>query len=437
MVISPQPVSRTTRIACFIVAILSVASLAYPPPPVLTLLGDSEQYRQAGEALLSGDIFRPFNEQVRTSHIAVSLRPPLFPLLLGITTHLPLLHPDTALITAHIVLGCLLLVAATVALWGSVNPLLTTLATGFALYSVKQAAWGIMSEWLAMCLLFLAALLYLAWISRASPWLALAVALCLSLAILTRAALLPWFALPLIMILQAPRGTHRVTALAISAGLLPLFLWGAVNLHRTGTFSVLPYEGLNLFATARSLGTIPPAPNDSDPDRRLITDINERGITAPDTAFTPTGVHRWEGEFYGAFHINFNVTTDTLRYLTMPHAGRPYSLATRGLRAHTDRYRRFLWGGVIALTCDYLPLIVLCAIATVWLAQRTPQTARWALGVITLCVISLTYLIVIFSPMLWLHRYIIPAQPILVFCLAVSATRLVGTLLQRRLTTEL
>lgn len=428
----PQPVSRTTRIACLVVAILSVASLVYPPLPLLTLLADSEQYRESGATLLSGEILRAGGDHANTQHIAVALRPPLFPLLLGITSRLPFLDPDTALITAHIVLGALLLAVAPLLLRRSVPPLLTTLATGFALYSVKQVAWGVMSEWLAMSLLLLGAVLYLAWVSRASPRLALTVSVCVSLAILTRTALLPWFGLLLFMVLQAPRGARRVTATAVGAGLLPLFLWGAVNLHRTGALSVIPYEGLNLVATARSLGTIPAAPDDSEVQRRLISEINDRGVTALDSAFTPSTVHQWNGAFYDAFHTNFNVTTNSVRALEHPSLVQASTLASRGLRAHEDRYHLFLWGGAHTLTNDYLPLILVCAVVTAWLARKAPETRRWALGVLTLCVLSLTYLAVIFGTMLWIHRYVIPVQPIILFCTVVSTARLLTPVARQR-----
>lgn len=428
----PQPVSRSTRIACLVVALLSVGALVYPPLPLLTLLADSEQYRESGAALLSGEVLRANSDHRNTQHIAVALRPPLFPLFLGITSRLPFLAPDTALITAHIVLGALLLMTAPLLLRRSVPPLLTTLATGFALYAVKQVAWGVMSEWLAMWLLLLAAVLYLSWVSRASPRLALAVSVCVSLAILTRTALLPWLGLLLVMVPQAPRGARRVTATALGAGLLPLLLWGAINLYRTGTFSIFPYEGLNLVATARSLGTIPTGPNDSEIQRRVISEINERGVTAPDSAFTPSTVHQWNGEFYEAFHNNFNVTTDTVHALENPSLARPSTLAARGLRAHEERYHLFLWGGARTLTIDYLPLILVCAMATAWLARKAPEARRWGLGVLTLCVLSLTYLAVIFGTMLWLHRYVIPVQPIILFCLMVSTGRLLIPIAQRR-----
>ncbi len=432
----PAHITFTTRLACVIVAILGIIALAYPPLPVLTLLGDSDQYRQTAKEMLLGNFLTAPRAASPTSHMAVSLRPPLFPLLLAVTSHVPGMDPDSALIIAHIAIGALVLGAASLLLAGTTNSLLLVFAAGVALYSAKQVAWGVMSEWLAMSLLFLSVTLYLGWISRPSPRRALAISLCISLTLLTRVALLPWLALPVFMVLQAPRGGRRVTATAIVAGLFPLLLWGTINLQRAGTFSILPYEGLNLLATSRSLGPIPFASSDTEEQQHLISLINEQGTTASDAALAPAMVHTWDGEFYRAFHANFNLATTTLRDLQNPASARSTALTARALRVHTDRYRRFLRGGVHTLLTDYAPLILACMGVSVWLMRRGPHEARWALGVRTVCVVSLGYLTVIFGTMLWLHRYFIPVQPILLFCLTISIAKLIVTFAPLRETTK-
>jgi len=417
----------TIRLLCALCAALSIAALAFPPLPLLTLLADSDQYRQMSEAIFSGEIFNTPSDAPERQHLASSLRPPLFPLLLGIASHLPGLAPEVALVVLHITLGAFVLTTALLGMRGVIHPLLTIVATGVALYSAKQVAWGVMSEWLATLWLFLACTAYLTWLSRPSSKLALSVSLCASLAILTRSALLPWLAIPLFMMLQAPQGRHRVTATALLTGLLPLFLWGAINFSRTGTLAIVPYEGLNLVATARSLGSIPSDSRDSEEQQRLITAINAQGVTVPDSALQPMEVHRWDGEFYRAFHTNFDQVTGVMQSLPNATTARPTSIAARGLLTHPDRYRLFLRGGVHTLATQYLPLVALCLIAALWLWRRAPHYARWSLGVITIAAVALGYLFIIFTSMLWLHRYFIPVQAILLFCLVVSGVRLVGT----------
>jgi ABC-type multidrug transport system fused ATPase/permease subunit len=422
----PHP-STLTRMACIVVGILCVGALAYPPLPLLTLLGDSEQYREASDLLLSGGLPGSSGSSSNATHIASVLRPPLFPLLFALASHLPGISPDTGLVALHICFGALLLVTAPLLLQRTTSPLVSVIATGLGIYSVKQVAWGIMSEWLGMSMVTVTSLLYLAWLSRPSPRLALTTSVCASLAVLTRAALLLWIALLPFMVLQAQRGGRRVTAAAVVTGLLPLFVWGSFNHHRTGTFSIVPYEGLNLLATARTLGPIPLESSDSEEQLSLIRVLNEHGVTVADSALEPDSVHRWEGEFYGAFHTNFNITTEAIRSLRDSSGLRPSLLAARGLREHAERYRRFLRGGARSLVNEYLPLILACIVAAMWLARRAPGTSRWALGVGTVCVVSLGYLTVIFGTMLWLHRYFVPIQPILLICMTISTVRLLVT----------
>jgi hypothetical protein len=420
---------------CLLVAVLSVTALAYPPLPLLTLLRDSEQYREIGEALLSGHLLDAPAHSDRTSHVATSLRPPLFPLLLGIASLIPGVSSQTALVTLHIMLGALAIGVAPFILTRAIHPLITTLAAGFSIYSVKQVAWGIMSEWLGMVWLFLSCVLYLAWVYRPSPRLALGFSVGLSLAILTRTAFLPWLALLPFATLQAPRGSRRVTATALATGLLPLVLWGAVNLQRTGYFSLVPYEGLNLLATARSLGEIPLSSTDSEAQRHLIKTLNEKGVTASDSALIDTEVHRWDGGFYAAFHRNFDVTTDSLQALEPTSEMRASEIATRGLIAHRDRYKFFLRGGKHTFFENHAPLILTCILTTLWLARRAPRYSRWCLGVMTISVVSVGYLAAILGTMLWLDRYLVPVQPVLLFCTIVSMALVLTTFVRPGRTT--
>jgi len=420
-----------TRVACILFAVLSVIALAYPPLPILTLLGDSAQYQEAAERIFSPSLFDIDDTTGDRPHIATSLRPPLFPLLLALASRLPGLTHSDSLVALHIILGAVLVGATPLILTRHFQPLLVVVATGFSIYSAKQVAWGVMSEWLAMVFLFLSCVSYLSWISHTSARRAFVTSLCASLAVLTRAAALPWLLLLPCMVMQAPRGTRRNTVAALAGGLVPLLIWGAINIHRTGSFSLVPYEGLNLLATARSLGPIPLNPDDTGPQRHLITTLNEHGREVSDTALTAHEVHRWEGEFYDAFHANFTNTTRAIESYGTTTALRPGDISARALRAHAERYQRFLRGGVYTLVTEYAPLILACMVTATWLALRAPQYARWGLGVVTLCVIAIAYLTIIFGSMLWLPRYFTPVKPILLFCLVTSTSLLIRALARR------
>ncbi|MEY4667882.1 MAG: hypothetical protein RL518_581, partial [Pseudomonadota bacterium] len=335
--------------------------------------------------------------------------------------------PTTALIILHLLIATLIVFAAPLLLRQTIPPPLTMIATWVALYSAKQTAWGLMSEWLAMSYLLLSCMLYLSWLSRPTVLRAFGVSLLISLALLTRSALLPWAALLMFMPLQAPRGIGRTTAVALCAGLLPILLWCSVTLQRAGSFSLAPYEGLNLLATARSLGPLPLKGTDSERTRSVITYLNERGVTASDTALVAADVHRWEGEFYGVFHSNFNRAVEALQHSEGHDPLRPLEIAANSLRAHPDRYRLFARGGVRTLIMEYMPLIIACAALSFWLVRRDSRYTRWSIGVATICVVALGYLTTIFGTMLWLHRYIIPAQSVLLFCTVISTARLINT----------
>jgi hypothetical protein len=82
---------------------------------------------------------------------------------------------------------------------------------------------------------------------------------------------------------------------------------------------------------------------------------------------------------------------------------------------------------VRTLIMEYMPLIIACAALSFWLVRRDSRYTRWSIGVATICVVALGYLTTIFGTMLWLHRYIIPAQSVLLFCTVISTARLINT----------
>ncbi|MEY4668431.1 MAG: hypothetical protein RL518_1130, partial [Pseudomonadota bacterium] len=121
-----------TPALCALVAALTLLTLAYPPLPILTLLSDSDQYRQMGEALLGGHFFEHDAPQVDSHHIATLLRPPLFPLLLGLASKIPAIDPTTALIILHLLIATLIVFAAPLLLRQTIPPPLTMIATWVA-----------------------------------------------------------------------------------------------------------------------------------------------------------------------------------------------------------------------------------------------------------------------------------------------------------------
>jgi hypothetical protein len=111
-------------------------------------------------------------------------------------------------------------------------------------------------------------------------------------------------------------------------------------------------------------------------------------------------------------------------------------LATRTLLRYPQSYRLFLRGGIHTLMAEYAPLIATCLITAGVLAARGRRYWRWALGVSTLCVISLGYYATILGMMLWLHRYTMPVQPVILVCLLISLGLLLGNVFGRKSPTE-
>jgi hypothetical protein len=371
-----------------------------------------------------------FLHHVDLSHrasLAAAMRPPLYPLLLGLAHRIPGMSSDEALVLLHLLIGGCILALTPWLLRKLLPPPLCACATGIALLSAKQVAYGEMSEWLAMSLVFACFVSYVLWRMRPTcAGCARTIAL-LSLSILTRSALMPLLCLAPCMVLQSNMGRRLSTVGGVMIGLLPLAAWATVHLARLDSWSLGNYEGLNLLATARSLGTIPSSPHDPTETTAFITYLNTHGVTPSLKGFAPRTVHAWDGEFYDAFHANFDTVGDAviLHGATMPvRAG---NLAARSISAHRDNYRSFLAGGWYTFSRSYAPLIVLCLITTVWLSRRDPSVKVWSSTALTLCALSLAYLASVFCTVLWLHRYIVPIQPVLLFCTVVSTARLLAT----------
>ena len=408
------------------IVLISCVALAFPPLPLLTLLADSEQYKAMSDAIYSGSFLQPLDLSQR-SQLASAMRPPLYPLLLGTAQRIPGMDSNEALVVLHLVLGFLILAVTPWLLRRVIAPPLTACAAGVGLLSAKQVAYGAMSEWLAMSLTFLCVLSYISWRSRQRCSGSAITITLLSLAILTRSALLPLLTLAPLMLLQSEKEKRWNTAWGITLGLLPLFAWATVNLARLDSFTLGKYEGLNLLATARSLGTIPLSPQDPPDTQDILHYINTHGVTPSPQAFTPKDVHEWDGEYYAAFHKNFDTSCDALIAHGSSHTPRTAALAARSIAAHRDNYRAFLLGGWYTFSRLYGPILALCLLANVWLSRRTPSMRIWSSSVSTVCALSLIYLGSVFVTVLWLHRYIMPIQPVLVFCTIVTVGRLIAS----------
>lgn len=429
----PAPVdttsySRHSLWATIFIIALSWGALLYPPLPLLTLLADSTQYRAMAASMTDGSFLGPVDIST-VPHLASVMRPPLFPLALAATTLIPV-EPSSSLVAFHSLLALAILVLGPFFLRKIFPPPLTALACGISLYSAKQVFWGEMSEWLAMNLVLSATMSYILWIYGRSSLSAWFTSLSVTLAILTRSALIPWLILPALMLAQSPRKARKRLLAPILLGLAPFVMWSCVQAHRFGSFTLGAYEGLNLLATARALGTIPTSPSDPPETRLVIERLNASGVTTSQAGLAPTVVHTWDGEFYGAFHRNFDLLCEAVKTLA-PHSHiATLQVATRGFWDNGPSYREFLLGGLKTFTSQYalLPLAALCTAGWLWI--RSPRDRPLAEATAIISCITVVYLASIFVSVLWLHRYFIPAQPSLIFLVLLSLATLIRGLLR-------
>jgi hypothetical protein len=402
-----------------LIVVVALCSLAYPPLPVLTLMADSSQYRAMSQSLLDGTFFQPVDIS-HVGHLATIMRPPLFPLLLATASLIPGVPLVNSVLVIHLFLALAMLLIIPYLLRSVVAPPITALACGLSLYSAKQVLWGEMSEWLATSCLLFVSVSYLRWLKERRNLDAFSASLFASLAILTRSALSPWLIVLPVIVAQAPPKGRRATAVALLLGLFPLVVWASIQFHRLGTFSLGAYEGLNLVATARSLGEIPARYGDAAETELVISRINERGVTTSDAGLQPPHVHEWDGEFYAAFHHNFDqvcAAIQSIATLEIAHREQPaaVTIALRGLATHKHRYASFLRGGVETFLREYALLLLTCLAIGMWLRLRGPNYRPLATASITISLVCLLYVASIFFSILWLHRYFVPIQVPLLF----------------------
>ena len=397
--------------ATIAVIALSYCLLAYPSVPLLPLITDSDQYTRMSRAFLTADFYRAFDGA--EVPLTLSLRPPMYPLMLLLADHLPGVAFEDGIVFMHLLLALSVLVVAPYVLRNVLPPLLTALATGIALYSNKQMIYCHMSEFLSSLFLLGTLFSLILWFWEPSPKRAAATILFVSFSILTRLALLPWLGLIVVLVCFAPRGKRALTCGGVFLGLVPLLLWASFNLYRLGTFSFGAHGGYMYVASARTLGEIPHSENDSADVTSLINHLNGEGRGVSEFGWRPERVQEWEGEYYQAYHWNFGLAWGPLKLEVVKVSAFP--LFIRAVRAHSDRYLCFLKGSLYTVAHRYALLIVACSLAQILLCRQFPRYQGFAAANVVACVCSLLYMGSIFGTFLWVHRYFTSIQPTLMF----------------------
>ncbi len=429
--LSERVTTRSHGLFVLLIAILFVIALSYPPLPVMTLVLDTEQYRETSKFLLSGKIFVSSQDTDPVPQIH-SVRPPLYPGLLALANLLPSGSGIPSIVLVHLGIGFLILTIIPISLRAVLPMTFTSIALGIGMYAGKQLVWADMSEWLAMCCILSAIGSYLQFAYYQRPRYALYMMAFASCAILTRTALIHFLLLSVFSILLAHRGSRIKVSFFCLAGLTPLVIWTSIKLFGTGLPPGGAYEMSNLIASARTFSQIPLHSKD-DPDLvRFITLLNERGVSSDLESLNPSDIHKWDGPFYDLFHKNFTVVDQLLKEFGSTAKLSPIDLFIRGVTSNWEGYCSFLRGGLHTFLDSCLPLIGLCVVINIWLYRRSVEARPFCFVAITLALISLVYLGAIFTVMLWLPRYMAPIQSPLLFCCLVSGYLLFRSYKSRR-----
>ncbi len=385
--------------------------LARPSIPLLTLHVDSEQYIQMSRALLTADFYRAFDGT--EVPLALSLRPPMYPLMLVLADHLVGIPLEDGIVLMHLFLALVVLVVAPYALRNMLSPTITLCACGVALCSTKQLIYCHMSEFLSALFLLGTLVSLIAWFTEPSGRRTAWTCFFVSCAILTRLALLPCLAILVVLPFFAPRGKRSSIVVGVAIGLAPLFLWALFNLHRLGTFSFGAHGGYMYVAAARTLGKIPHANDDSAEVSALIDRFNEDGRDVSEEGWKAERVQRWGDEYYHAYHWNFDLAWGPLRSMVVEISTLPLFLRT--VRAHSERYIAFLRGGAYTFFHEYALLVVGALLTNFVLLRRCPHYHGLVTANVTICIASVLYIVSVLSAFLWVPRYFASVQPALVF----------------------
>jgi len=390
---------------------VSLFLLAYPPVPSISLLTDSDQYKEMSDALLTAKFYKAYDGTELP--LTLSLRPPMYPLMLLIAKSLSQHRLEHGIALTHLFLCFLTLTIAPFVLRSVLSPFITVCATGIALYSNKQLVYCHMSEFLASILILFAffSLIRLCY----SPSLRKSAALtCLvSLAILTRLALLPWLSLVAIAPWLASKAKRGSVMLGIFIGIAPLLLWAAFNLYRLDSFSLGAHGSYLYVAAARTLGEIPLYAEDTAHTSLLIKEFNHQGRGVSPQGWAPEKVQRWEGEYYWAHHWNFDLAIGSLRPL-IPKTS-PLQLLLRTIGAHPNNYVALLRGSLYTILSEYALIITVSILIQLIILFKLPRYKPLALASLAICTSSVLYMGSIFIAFLWVHRYFTSVQPVLIF----------------------
>lgn len=390
---------------------LFYALLAYPSLPLLPLITDSDQYTRMSRALVRSEFYRAFDGA--EVPLTLSLRPPMYPLMLLVADHLPGIGFEDGIVLVHLFLALAVLVVAPYVLRTVLPPIVTVFATGMALYSNKQMIYCHMSEFLSSLFLLTALFSLMLCLTEPSAKRIASTILSVSLSILTRLALLPWIGVLIVLAFFVPGPKRSCVLAAVIIGLLPLVLWASFNLYRLGTFSFGAHGGYLFVAAARTLGDIPHEPEDSEALTNLIDRLNNEGHGVSEEGWRSERVQQWEGEYYQATHWNFGLAWGPLR----PEVGKISALGLflRAVRAHRDTYLSFLKGSLYAFTHQYALLIVACLLTQIVIIRQIPRYKAVAVANMVSCGCGLLYMGSIFCTFLWVHRYFTSIQPTVVF----------------------
>lgn len=356
------------RAAAPVLCSILLLSMLGAPRVLRGIPNDSHQYFAFARAIASGDLFALRGAEVPES---LAIRTPGFPLVIlagalftdEMLDGYRLSHPVTAAATT---LGVPLLLAPLCATW------LSAPAVAGVLWISKTGYHRPLTEWTAANLL----LWIFAFCARYAHaptrrrLLILGFAACFC--VLTRPALLPVLALPVLFAFLPWGSTPHRAPLIAAFSLLPLVMWMGFNLYRLDSFTLTPFGGFNVFGAARIVGNASPA---SDDDPRLAAFIEH--INAHQTYPELRAGRQIKPGIEGGVPLslwqayNWNIHSVALPYLRaqrvdIVEANRlMLGYATRVLRADPWGYAGFVLQGLRRLL-ELLPLIPSLLLLPAW-----------------------------------------------------------------------
>ncbi|MCB0311356.1 MAG: hypothetical protein KDD42_08975 [Bdellovibrionales bacterium] len=182
----------------------------------------------------------------------LTIRTPGFPVLIALAN--ALFGPDLRSIALmHGCLAVTTLILSVLILRKHFHPMVCGSTVMVLFLLARHLATYLMSEWTALCLLIVLAALLISYYQQASLYKIGAISLVITLAVLTRPALLPALSLPFIIwYFDRVADNYRV-GLYIFCGLIPLLLLIALRWTETGRMGITPFGGISIAGLASSL----------------------------------------------------------------------------------------------------------------------------------------------------------------------------------------